>query len=104
MNANHFSNGVFYGKLWSRSKQIKERLVEEYGKCYWCKIQVKIYPHENGMSLPDDTATLDHLKSKNAGREKGENTPKVLSCRKCNQQRAINEKQNKHDINRTTGI
>lgn len=69
---------------------------------------MKIYAHEEflGKPLPDDTATLDHLKSKNVGREKGENTPKVLSCRKCNEGRAIREKiiNKQNDNNRTTSI
>lgn len=86
-----FADGIFYGKMWSRNKKIKERLVKEFGICYWCKIPVKIYLHEDyrgkGLNPPTDEATLDHLKSRKRGRELGEVTPKVLSCRKCNNQR-----------------
>lgn len=106
MKANHFKQGVFYGRLWGNAKKHKEMLVKEFGRCYWCKIEVKIYPQEEylGKPLPDDTATLDHLKSRNVGRVKGENTPKVLACRKCNEKRARLEiRKNKHD-NRTTSI
>jgi hypothetical protein len=107
MKANHWKQGVFYGRLWGNGKKYKEMLVKEFGKCYWCKREVKIYSQEDylGKPLPDDTATLDHLKSKNAGRLKGENTPKVLSCRRCNEDRAIREKiNNKQHDNRTTSI
>jgi len=86
-----FKYGIFYGRLWGRRKIIKEKLVREYGKCYWCGIKVKIHVEIKGITPPFDTATLDHLKSKNLGRKKGENTPKVLSCKKCNEDRALEE-------------
>lgn len=106
MKCNNYQQGIFYGRKWNRGREIKAKLMEEFGKCFWCKIEVVVYPHTHGVTPPDNEATLDHLKSKNAGREKGENTPKVLSCRKCNNDRAKLEiiKKHKNDINRTIGI
>lgn len=86
-----YSKGIFYGRKWGRGKQIKERLVKEFGKCYWCEIPVVIYPFEEGITRPDNEATLDHFKSKNAVRKKHENTPKILACRACNHWRAVQE-------------
>ncbi len=83
--------GIYYGRTWGKNKKIKERLVKEFGICYWCRNPVKIYPHEEyrgvGIMPPNDEATLDHIKSRPRGREVGENTPKVLSCRSCNRRR-----------------
>ena len=104
MKANHLKNGIFYGRLWGNGKKYKEMLVKEFGRCFWCKREVKIYPHEHGVTRPADEATLDHLKSKNVGRVKGENTPKVLACRKCNEKRARLEIRNNNYDNRTTSI
>lgn len=86
--------GIFYERLYNRHKEVKQKLVDDYGKCVWCKTPVVIYPHKlyaKGEKAPPDLATLDHLKSKNTGRKVGENTPKVLACSKCNEQRAQRE-------------
>ena len=92
MKKSTYHLGIYYGGLYGRNKKIKERLVQEYGKCYWCSIKVIIYTREKGLVCPDDEATLDHLKSKIAGRKVGEITPKVLSCRKCNEYNAYKDK------------
>jgi hypothetical protein len=98
MKTNQFKKGIFYGILYSKErKKIKELLVEHFGKCFWCKIPVIIYPHGTYIFPPDDLATFDHLKSKGRGRKLGENTPKVLSCRKCNMAREYKKPINKDE-------
>jgi len=90
MQRNSWKNGIHYGMLGDRKRhrKIKEGMLEAFGKCFWCSIPVRSYQTPLGQPTPFDQATFDHLKSKPKGRRKGEITPKVLSCMKCNWMRA----------------
>jgi hypothetical protein len=68
----------------SRYLLLRVALVEKYGVCYWCNVPVKEY-HQDGQSLPDDAATIDHLKPRQF-RKRFEITEKVLACNKCNRE------------------
>lgn len=94
---NSHKQGIHYGSLWRNHKKIRSSLIALFGKCFWCKIPVRQYPHEEVTSFyaigkhPTDEATLDHVKSRYAGRKKGEVTAKVLCCWPCNMKRALED-------------
>lgn len=62
--------------------------MEQNPFCYFCKKEVRVYPHKEGIAPKDNTATIEHLKTKHE-REKGEYTQKVLACLKCNMDRGM---------------
>lgn len=77
-------------------KKRKFNLFKADPHCYWCGIEVKIYNVQRHQKHPDDEATVDHLVSRYYP-EKRKNPEKnerrlVLSCRKCNMDRAEEEK------------
>jgi len=55
-------------------------------KCIWCERTVVMHKRKEGEEDPDNMATTDHLIPK-PFRKHGENSPKVLSCLKCNTKR-----------------
>lgn len=69
---------------------LKEYLVNKYKVCYFCSRPVKIYPHSDGESAANDSATIDHLKPRQY-RKRYELSLKVLSCWSCNQVRNMKE-------------
>jgi len=74
-------------------RELKLLLLKEFGTCFWCGKPVKDYGSTSEVRYnPPDMATIDHLESR-FFRPKGKKVPKVLCCRKCNQQRS--EKENK---------
>jgi uncharacterized CHY-type Zn-finger protein len=64
-------------------RALKLTLLEKYQVCYHCGIKVKDYPQVDGVPLPWDTATIDHLHPRQV-RKKYEVTEKVLACLNCN--------------------
>lgn len=71
-----------------RNRTLKLKLLEEYGKCFWCDKEVKDYGQQpDGWRTPNDTATLDHMVSR-LFRKKGESVLKVLACSWCNTRRS----------------
>lgn len=58
--------------------------------CYWCR-QPCILVYQDGGQLPDNAATIDHLRDKfDRNRGKYDGTPHtVMSCAKCNRERGI---------------
>ena len=67
--------------------------MEQDPHCYWCGRRVYIHKPEWRKKIPDNAATIDHLRTRFCS-ERGvwTNTPQtVLSCRKCNQSRCEEE-------------
>ena len=60
--------------------------------CHWCGVRVIEYSltYTPGERRPDDMATIDHTISRYF-RRKGSHVRKVLSCHKCNNNRAKEE-------------
>ena len=70
----------------------KIRRMQEAPYCHWCRRRVYLVP-EGCTTVRDDTATVDHLRSKfDASRQEPLRIPnelrKVLACYRCNQLRA----------------
>lgn len=87
---------IYYKPLWRNcNKKVRKLLAEQSNsKCFWCKITVKEYDLKDKENMPDDQATLDHLKSKSKGRKSYEVVPKVLACYKCNRERGRRDELN----------
>jgi hypothetical protein len=73
-------------------KEKRDILFDKNPHCYYCGIETKDYPHQNGVAQPEDKATLEHLYPRY---KKKRHYPKgieleekyVLSCKKCNEKR-----------------
>ena len=76
------------------NKKRKEQLYKQSPYCHWCGKKTIIYARRSGGSIPYDAATLDHLYSRYDPR-RGNLPPHtesiVLSCYKCNNDRAREE-------------
>lgn len=75
-----------------RQARRRKRLFEEHPFCYWCGTELIEMPHdENGkqkLPVPDNAATLDHLRSAWNPKAPAET---VLACHKCNHTRGREE-------------
>lgn len=91
MNLKDLQQGIYRHKCWGGYRKVKLLLLEHFGKCYWCGHAVKDYGNielfRNKRKIPDDMATLDHVKTR-FERKLGQVVDKVLCCHKCNQRRA----------------
>lgn len=77
-------------------------LMDKHPYCHWCGKKLEYYRYTSDGQLPHDFPTIDHIYSREhyiiGNRLKGTNRKKgirVLSCPKCNENRAI-ELQKKH--------
>lgn len=77
-------------------------LYRRHPYCWWCGRRVRKFPLREGRRQPGNYATLDHLNSRNmypAGRPHlprwWQVTVTVLSCARCNQDRAAAEMQDR---------
>lgn len=72
-------------------------LLKQKGRCYYCKQpMLRRWEHRNHVPVPDNLATLEHLDSRWSP-ERGVHPFKkrhVAACRKCNNDRAIEEGKN----------
>lgn len=79
------------------NKSRKIRLFHRNPRCYYCGVIVRIVNVPKGKRIPDDMATLEHLYSRLDYRRHDKNDGKtertVLSCHKCNQERAKEQDQ-----------
>lgn len=85
-----------------RKRRLRHRLVEKQRLCHWCQRPVFIFEPKDGGRVPDNSATLDHLYHKGhpmRGKSAHNELACVLSCWKCNNDRAI--AQTKSLINRS---
>lgn len=65
----------------------RKRLMDKDPHCYWCGIEVIYYPLKKHERMPENYATLDHLKSKYNGKRPDVHMKQktlVLACSKCN--------------------
>src|SRR5271166_1872268 len=70
---------------------------QQLGTCYWCQRDL----HFGKIDKNDRTfATIDHLKTKNQGRETYMEGGHVLACRSCNAER---NRQELYEMGRITG-
>lgn len=69
-------------------RSLKLFLIEKYGVCFHCGTPVKDYPQVDGVRLPDDAATIDHLVPRTQ-RKRHQKVAKVLACYKCNWERGV---------------
>lgn len=64
------------------------------GLCCWCRRPMrKSWTHKQGVPVPDDLATIEHLDSRlnpERGQHPGERRHR-LACAKCNHQRGAEE-------------
>jgi hypothetical protein len=74
----------------NNNRQLKLALLKDICVCYWCGVECRNHEHKDGVSPPDDAATIDHLVSR-FHRKRGEIVPKVLACYKCNNRRCREE-------------
>lgn len=80
------------------NRSLKLKLFQENDRCYYCNCQLILTNIKNlpsGQSLPDNAATIEHLRSRYSvsrfvKKKKGERR-KVLACYKCNHGRSILE-------------
>lgn len=72
------------------NREFKLALLAAFKTCYWCGIECKDHPHEDGTNAKPDLATIDHTVSR-FYRKKGEQVLKVLACYACNQRRSKEE-------------
>lgn len=70
----------------ARRRDLKLRLLKEFGFCFWCEREVFDYGDLTFKHMPKDLATLDHIESR-FFRKKGDRVVKVLSCYECNYRR-----------------
>lgn len=75
-------------------RPLKLHLMKVYKVCYFCKIEVKDYPHVEGTPMHQpDLATIEHIKPRpvagRGGRRRHEAVDKVLCCYKCNHDRNV---------------
>jgi 5-methylcytosine-specific restriction endonuclease McrA len=70
----------------NREGRLKVKYWHKDPHCYWCARKTQIYFPPNGVSVPSDMATIDHLTSRNMGRH-GFRGKTVLSCENCNRAR-----------------
>ena len=79
----------------SRNRKRKLKLWRENPYCYWCGTDVIVHEHNQHESLQNDTATLEHLRSRLTSDRLEENDGiterTVLSCYKCNYERGVQE-------------
>lgn len=66
------------------------RIHKKDPRCYWCKCVTIITPCVPGKPDPHNRATIDHLVTRYQI-ERGVFRPFVLSCWKCNNDRAAND-------------
>ena len=59
--------------------------------CHWCGCRVYEHPFRRGKPVPGDQATIDHVNSRNRPGPRPWIGRWVLSCRKCNEERAAAE-------------
>jgi hypothetical protein len=75
------------------NRELKLKMWQNDPRCHWCRkpTQLLNIPEIKGPA-PEDLATLDHLTSRlNLERWIKKDKTKVLSCYKCNADRAIKE-------------
>lgn len=75
-------------------KVVKNLLIEKYKVCYFCEKSVKLYEPIDGLPIPNDAATIDHLYPR-PERKRYELTLKVLACNRCNRERNIKAQKNR---------
>ncbi len=75
-----------------KNTETKWHLWKKNKYCHWCGVKTRPYKNlgKNGDSKPD-MATVDHIVSRNFAAFSNRASNKVLSCYKCNQDRAKNE-------------
>lgn len=78
-------------------RALKQFLVKEYRVCYFCGVSVTLYDYVEGRGLPDDAATIDHLKPRGF-RKRYQIVEKVLACYKCNHDRNVKQQKSSEII------
>lgn len=94
-------NYYYEGTPWKQPSrgELRRALFEEHKNCYWCGVEMVLEVPPPPESLPDNTATIDHLIAL-PHRGKGAVVPKVLACNKCNIQRSIPQNPNHRSFKR----
>jgi hypothetical protein len=63
--------------------------LKQDGKCFWCGTEMQLLSLSDVGLYPFNSCTIDHLWDKlDPRRIKGEATPKVAACLKCNRERS----------------
>lgn len=65
----------------------RDNLMKEDPFCYYCRKPIFIYKLEEGQSLPDDYATIEHVNSRNQSKPRPAVGKWVMACFRCNQDR-----------------
>ena len=92
----------------SKARAWKIRRMQESPYCHWCRRRVYLLP-TGSTQQRDDTATLDHLRSRfDASRHEPLQIPqerrRVLACFRCNQLRGQREVRQENVLrNRVSG-
>lgn len=79
----------------SQTQKIKRRRANlyghQFGKCHWCSCKMVLFPTDGIQKLPDNFATIDHLRDRfNPHRlvqPVGGEQRWVLACKRCNEAR-----------------
>src|ERR1700722_2505309 len=91
----HGENPFELKSPFSRNKtaHIRKRLFNLNPRCHWCG-KLTIFVEGNGICLPDNAATVDHIVSRLMATSKAHHRSAaniVLACYKCNTNRADEE-------------
>jgi hypothetical protein len=73
---------------------VRNQLLEKDPHCHWCRVRVWINITERGERVPDDHATIDHIKSRWVAESTEEYVAMsnlVLACTACNSRRNLEE-------------
>ena len=73
--------------LVNRGTNRKNKLLEDFPYCHWCKREVRKFEQWPGCASPAWGATLDHFYAKGDKRRRENTNPVVLSCYRCNNKR-----------------
>lgn len=71
----------------------KQRMwMEQNKKCYWCGRQIEFHTHVDGVPIPANAVTVDHIYPVNhpvrqGYKKRGESSPFVIACFACNNNR-----------------
>ena len=74
------------------TRKEKQEIYDKNPHCFWCGIKMNFHSHINGVPIPDDAVTVDHLYPLSDLRRQWYKkhhipSPIILSCYKCNHKR-----------------
>ena len=91
-----FRNYHFKGSRRQPSyRQLRLYLIDKFLICYHCGVEVIDYIPAEREALPDNSATIDHLKPRQI-RKRHQVVQKVLACNRCNKE--LNQQMQKGHI------